>query len=146
MAREIGQDVDPDAIGTAVTALWKSIGQNVSGLARERYDALSKPVPFSPDAASAGKRALALRLLNYLIAANPAEGAGLALLQFERANNMSDRANALWALVTADRPERDQAFTAAEARSAMIRCCLISGSRSMPAFRARRDAKGWRPC
>ncbi len=60
--------------------------------------------------------ALALRLLNYLIAANPAEGAALALAQFERANNMSDRANALWALVTADRPERDQAFTAAEAR------------------------------
>ncbi|MCA3667891.1 MAG: DUF3458 domain-containing protein, partial [Methylobacterium sp.] len=116
MAREIGQDVDPDAIGTAVTALWKSIGQSVGSLARERYDALSKPVPFSPDAASAGKRALALRLLNYLIAANPAEGAGLALAQFERANNMSDRANALWALVTADRPERDQAFAAAEAR------------------------------
>ncbi|MCA3631418.1 MAG: aminopeptidase N [Methylobacterium sp.] len=116
MAREIGQDVDPDAIGTAVTALWRFIGQSVGSLARERYDALSKPVPFSPDAASAGKRALALRLLNYLIAANPAEGAGLALAQFERANNMSDRANALWALVTADRPERDQAFAAAEAR------------------------------
>jgi aminopeptidase N len=116
MAREIGQDIDPEAIGTAVMALWKAIGQGVAGLARPRYEALSKPVPFSPDAASAGRRALALRLLNYLIAANLAEGAGLALQQFERANNMTDRANALWALVTADRPERDQAFAAAEAR------------------------------
>ncbi|MGL5448728.1 MAG: aminopeptidase N, partial [Rhabdaerophilum sp.] len=118
MAREIGQDVDPDAIGGAVSSLWKSIGVQVSGIARETYDRLSKPTPFSPDAKSAGRRALSMRLMNYLISANPEEGAALAFRQFERANNMTDRANALWALTWAERPEREDALAAAEKRFA----------------------------
>ena len=116
MAREIGSDIDPEAIGTAVTALWKGIGSHVAADAGEVYRRISAPSPFRPDAASAGKRALGLRLLNYLVSGQPAEGAALAFAQFERADNMTDRANALWALVTSPEPQRDEALQLAETR------------------------------
>jgi aminopeptidase N len=118
MAREIARDVDPEAIGAAVGALWREIGRHVDVVSQEVYQRLSKPVPFSPDAKSAGQRALALRLLNYRISADPTEGAALAFRQFERADNMTDRANALWALTWSDRPERDEALSLAEKRFA----------------------------
>ncbi|CAN1510238.1 PepN Aminopeptidase N [Rhabdaerophilaceae bacterium] len=116
MAREIGTDVDPNAIGVAVSALWKAIGAHVSVDASITYSEISRPSAFRPDATSAGKRALALRLLNYLVAGAPKDGARLAFAQFERADNMTDRANALWALVMSDEPERDEALAMAEAR------------------------------
>jgi aminopeptidase N len=116
MAREIAADVDPEAIGRAVVALWHSTGLAVAPAARPVYEGLSNPVPFSPDAASAGRRALRLRLLNYLIAADATEGARLAFQQFLAADNMTDRANALWALTWAERPEREEALAEAEKR------------------------------
>jgi len=118
MAREIAQDIDPDAIGTAVSGLWKYLGGQLGSMARETYERLASPVPFSPDARSAGRRVLSLRLLNYQIAADPAEGAALAFRQFQRADNMTDRANALWALLMAERPEREEALALAEKRFA----------------------------
>jgi aminopeptidase N len=55
-------------------------------------------------------------LLNYRIAAHAEEGATLAFRQFQIADNMTDRANALWALLVAERPERDEALALAENR------------------------------
>lgn len=113
IAREIGRDIDPDAIGAACDHLKQQIGKMIGAAARGRYDAMTKPVRFSPDAASAGRRALRQRLLNRIMDADPQAGAALALQQFETADNMTDRATALWALTLSGQAQRDAALARA---------------------------------
>jgi aminopeptidase N len=115
IAREIGAEVDPGAIGVACDHLRRMIGQAVKDVALWHYQRLSTPVPFSPDAASAGRRALRAALLGYIIAADSGQGAELALNQFRTADNMTDKAAALWALNDCSRPEREDALSEAEA-------------------------------
>ena len=63
---------------------------------REVYDALAPSTGAdSPDAASAGKRALRNAALDLIAAGAPAEGAALASAQFRSANNMTDQIGAL---------------------------------------------------
>lgn len=93
IAREIGSNVDPDAILAARSALRKAIAQNAQTEYKKIYDAEADDRPFSPDAASAGKRSLRNVLLDYLVAA--ADAPELAAAQFETAGNMTDRAAAL---------------------------------------------------
>ncbi|MEI9417905.1 aminopeptidase N [Mesorhizobium sp. Cs1321R2N1] len=93
IARDIGKNIDPDAIHTARHALALAIGtangEAFSGL----YDSLADKSAFSPDAASAGRRALRNILLDYL-SLLPG-GAALAAGHFQCATNMTDRAAAL---------------------------------------------------
>jgi aminopeptidase N len=112
LAREIGVDIDPEAIGLAIDHLRAAIGRHVRPAAEAAYTALSVPSPFSPDGASAGRRALRAQVLRYLIAADATSGARLAFAQFEQADNMTDRVNALLALLPCETPEREQALTA----------------------------------
>jgi len=93
IAREIGSNIDPDAILAARAALRKSIGRQAQADFKKIYDAQADDRPFSPDAASAGKRSLRNVLLDYLVAA--AGEPELAASQFETADNMTDRAAAL---------------------------------------------------
>src|SRR5215211_7314648 len=58
MAREIGRDVDPDAIFTARSAVRAGIGEHLAGALFDHYRRLSEPSPYRPDAAGAGWRAL----------------------------------------------------------------------------------------
>jgi aminopeptidase N len=116
MAREIGSDVDPEAIGQAIDHVRASIGRSILGRAETVYAELSTPRAFNPDGESAGRRALRARLLSYIVAATPISGPSLALRQFETANNMTDKIGALNALLLSDRPERDQALAAFEAQ------------------------------
>ncbi len=58
LAREIAADIDPEAIGQALDHLRRALGQMVREPAARAYETLSQPVPFSPDGASAGRRAL----------------------------------------------------------------------------------------
>ena len=96
VAREIGNDVDPDAVRAARDALRREIGGKGRDAFRRIYEQHADSGPFSPDAASAGKRSLRNVLLDYLAAAEAAPE--LAALQFETANNMTDRAAALTVL------------------------------------------------
>ncbi|MCR4282018.1 MAG: aminopeptidase N, partial [Bauldia sp.] len=68
VAREIGRDVDPDAIASA----RDQIRARIAGRAGERLAAIvehfTRPAPFSPDAASAGRRALANAALDLMVA------------------------------------------------------------------------------
>ena len=105
MAREIGRDVDPGAIGQALDALRAAIGTTFAEPAHKVYAALSVPAPFSPDGPNAGRRALRGRLLGYLMAADPRAGASLALRQMRSANTMTDRISALGSLVQGNQPE-----------------------------------------
>lgn len=93
IAREIGKNIDPDAIFAAREALAKSIAQANSQLFTTLYEALRIEGRFSPDAASAGRRALRNTLLDYL--AMLPDGAALAAGHFKAATNMTDRAASL---------------------------------------------------
>ncbi|WP_083594177.1 aminopeptidase N [Aurantimonas sp. 22II-16-19i] len=92
IARQIGVDVDPDRVHEVVDAARLAIGTR--GLAMfERLHGLAADAHFSPDAASAGRRALANAALGYLSAARQEPAAALA--QYEAATNMTDRIGAL---------------------------------------------------
>jgi aminopeptidase N len=110
IAREIGQDVDPDSVFSAGRALRRSCGVALGDKLTQLYDRLSIPQPWSPDAASAGRRALRGAVLSYLIAGDRNIGASLAIRQFRAANNMTDRMAALGALCMSQVPEREAAL------------------------------------
>ena len=112
LAREIGGDIDPDAIGRAIDHLRKEVGQAVKDVAGKIYAVLSEPRPFSPDGASAGRRSLKAQILRYLIAADATSGAATAFTQYGSADNMTDRIAALSALLVCESPERQQALDA----------------------------------
>jgi len=93
IAREIGSNVNPDAVLAARSALRLAIGSAARDAFGRIYDAQADRRPFNPDTASAGKRSLRNILLDYLVAADGSPE--LASRQFEAADNMTDRAAAL---------------------------------------------------
>ncbi|MBV9219441.1 MAG: aminopeptidase N, partial [Methylobacteriaceae bacterium] len=95
LAREIGQDVDPDAIRKAREYLRASLGRTLSETLLRLYESLASDAPYTPDAASAGRRALRNAMLDLVAAGDPELGAELAARQFHGANNMTDRIAAL---------------------------------------------------
>src|SRR5262249_22984225 len=66
----------------------------------------------SPDAESAGRRALRNAALGYLMETDEPEVRALCLEQFENAGNMTDSFPALARLANCDRPERAPALDA----------------------------------
>jgi aminopeptidase N len=96
IARDIGKGIDPDAIFAAREALARTIATTNREAFTALYDSLADQGPFSPDAASAGRRALRNILLDYLSLLP--EGATLAAGHFSAATNMTDRAAALTVL------------------------------------------------
>jgi aminopeptidase N len=71
---------------------------------------LATPGPYSPDAASAGRRALRNVCLSFLTEIASAETREIAWRQFEQADNMTDSLAAMTALAQIDCPERTQAL------------------------------------
>jgi aminopeptidase N len=68
------------------------------------------PGPYSPDAKSAGKRALRNLALGYLMELEEPDVRALCAKQFDAADNMTDRMAALAALANSQAPERDPAL------------------------------------
>ena len=68
IAREIGRDVDPQAIATARNRMRAEIARRLGHRLAALVDRYTEPAPFSPDAAAAGKRALANTALDLLVA------------------------------------------------------------------------------
>jgi aminopeptidase N len=110
IAREIGRDVDPDAVFAARQALRRTVAVSVGPGLRETYDRLATSGPYAPDPASAGRRALKNVCLDLLTAPGERSALGLAMQQYERADNMTDRMAALAALSLHDVPERAAAL------------------------------------
>jgi aminopeptidase N len=110
IAREIGCDVDPDAVHQARWALRVAIGERLRPALTEAYHRLSTSAPYRPDAAGAGRRALKNLCLDLLAATGAAGAVALALSQYQSADNMTDRMAALETLAQQDRPERAQAL------------------------------------
>jgi aminopeptidase N len=110
IAREIGNDVDPDAIFGARRHLRAEIGHALEKELGAAYQAFSDSAPYSPDATSAGRRALKNVALDLLAASGSSDAIGRAWSQFERADNMTDRMAAMATLSLHDVPQRAAAL------------------------------------
>ena len=118
LAREIGRDVDPDAIFAARTALRAEIGTHLAGALAGRYAGLTDAAPYRPDAEGAGRRALRSTCLDLMVAARLPDAIAHAARQYQTAGNMTDRMAALAALSLCDVPERAAALDDFHARYA----------------------------
>ena len=97
IAREMGSNVDPDAILASRNHFVDAIAARYAGDFAKLFDALKLDGAFSPDAAAAGKRALRNVLLDYLCRHEKSQQR--AARQFANADNMTDRFAALAVLV-----------------------------------------------
>jgi len=110
LAREIGQDIDPLAIHEARRALRAMVGGKLGDRLAALYERMAVPGPYSPDAASAGRRALRNTALDLLAATGAADALARAQRQYDAADNMTDRMAALTTLSQHETPARDRAL------------------------------------
>ena len=110
LAREIGVNVDPDAIFSVRRDFVRRLGDALSADFSHAYGHLGNDGPYSPDAAAAGRRALRNSALMYLSAASAADSR--AEKQFGAARNMTDRLAALYALALHGGARREAALEA----------------------------------
>ncbi|TMG76603.1 MAG: aminopeptidase N [Betaproteobacteria bacterium] len=104
--------VDPDAIHGVRNGIRRRLAAALKEELLEAYRANAVPGPYSPDAASAGKRALRNAALGYLMELDESGIRALCVEQFESASNMTDALAALGALANCDCPERARALDA----------------------------------
>ena len=95
IGRAIGRDIDPNKVHEVRDALNRAVFGPLESQITAAYHALGSDLPYVPDAASSGRRALRNRLLGLLIASGEAEGPALAAQQYHDATNMTDRFAAL---------------------------------------------------
>jgi aminopeptidase N len=112
LAREIAQDVDPDAIYRAHENLRGALGRAHGAELAALYEAMADAGAFHPDAASAGRRALRNGALAMLVAGSAVEGGARAHRQFGEADNMTARFGALAALSMIPGAARERALDA----------------------------------
>ncbi len=110
IAREIGENVDPDAIHVARDALRAALGRQLAPILLQTYEALAPIGPYSPDAAAAGRRSLRTAALDLYAAGSPNEGGAVAARQFETAETMTDEIAALGILTHVPGEAREQAL------------------------------------
>jgi aminopeptidase N len=110
IAREIGRDVDPDAIFAARRHLRAATGERLGPTLASTYRRMFTEGPYRPDAVNAGRRALKNACLDLLAATQQSQAITLALSQYRSADNMTDRMAALETLALYDRRERAEAL------------------------------------
>ncbi|MGL5361260.1 MAG: DUF3458 domain-containing protein, partial [Bosea sp. (in: a-proteobacteria)] len=108
IAREIGHDVDPDAIQKA----WHTLGKTLGAALTDDLLALRAKLPaeqvYNPQAASAGRRALRNEALMLLSLGDPARGQAEALAQYAKADNLTDRLASLHAALLVPGEAREE--------------------------------------
>jgi aminopeptidase N len=111
LAREVGKDVDPDVLFAARVSLRGALGLALADLLETAYARFDDGgAPYSPDAASAGRRALRNTALDLIAAGAPQKGEAMATRQFDAATNMTDRLAALAVLALLGGEARETAF------------------------------------
>ncbi|HXQ83305.1 MAG TPA: aminopeptidase N [Xanthobacteraceae bacterium] len=110
IARQIGYDVDPDAVFTARRRLRAAIGARHGAVLADTHRRMITPGPYRPDAQSAGRRALKNMCLDLLAMTEASDAITRAKSQYDSADNMTDRMAALETLSLHDRPERAAAL------------------------------------
>jgi aminopeptidase N len=101
---------DPDAIHRARTVLIRAVASAHHAKIEALYKELDTGGAFTPDAKSAGRRALRNVLLRYLTAADDEAAATLADAHYRAATNMTDMIAGLAALTRMDSPKRQAAL------------------------------------
>jgi aminopeptidase N len=102
--------VDPDAIHEVRVRLASYLGALYRDELLAAYHAHRVAGPYSPDAASAGKRSLRNLCLGYLMETRTSQACDLVFEQFETADNMTDSLAALSLLADFDCGERTRAL------------------------------------
>ena len=110
IAREIGSDVDPDAVFTARRRLRGAIGVRHGATLADTYARMITSEPYRPDAQGAGRRSLKNACLDLLAMTEQDDAIARAFAQYGGADNMTDRMAALETLALHDRPERAAAL------------------------------------
>ena len=109
LAEQMGV-VDPEAILAARVHLRRALAESLQDKLLGIYNAAATPGPYSPDAKSAGRRALRNLALGYLMELEHPDIRKLCVAQFERADNMTDAMAALSTLAQFNCPERTAAL------------------------------------
>ena len=102
--------VDPDAIHSVRMSYARMVGEVLRDELLAAYRANLIDGPYSPDAASAGKRALRNLCLAYLMEAGVKDASELVFKQFNDAGNMTDASAALAVLADFDCTKRRTAL------------------------------------
>jgi len=113
---QIGANANPQAIHTARVFMRRSLAQKLKAELQKAYAANAVRGAYSPDPVSAGKRSLQGLVLALLMELGEAATVQSAVKQFGGAGNMTDRMNALGALMLAQGAERGEALGAFYAR------------------------------
>ncbi|MFV1850063.1 MAG: aminopeptidase N [Thalassospira sp.] len=109
---------NPEAIHQVRTELRKRIGLGLLDDFTNTYHQNASNAAFTPDATSAGQRALRAVALGYLVASGKGEFADLAAEQYRTADNMTDQMAALSVLNHLDHAGRSEALADFEERFA----------------------------
>jgi aminopeptidase N len=110
VARIIGRDVDPAAISKARRGLRREIGNALAPLLLDLYRYYAVDGAYTPDAASAGRRALRNAALGLLAARGRPEDITRTAEHFRTSSNATDETTALALLVDVRSPERQAAL------------------------------------
>ena len=103
---------DPINLHAARKAVRHSVAARHTAALQQLYDSLRVNAPYVPDAAGMGRRMLKRAALGYLAALETPATTALAKTQFDGADNMTERMDALSILNTLSVPEREQALNA----------------------------------
>jgi len=112
IAREMAANVDPDAIFRARDNLRGALGRAHAAKLTALHDAMADATPFSPDAASAGRRALRNGALAMFVTGAAIEGGARAHRQLAEADNMTARFGALASIAMIPGAPREHALEA----------------------------------
>jgi aminopeptidase N len=110
IAREIGRNVDPDAILAARRSVRKAIATLLGDELLAAHRRLASDAPYSPGAAAAGRRTLRNVALDLACASGEDVALSAALAQFDGADNMTDRLAALTTLCLSGAAAREEAL------------------------------------
>ncbi len=107
IARAIGTDVDPDSVHRARRDLIAAIAGHLAPQLEAIYRGNDSQLPYAPDFAQAGRRAMRNVALGLLLLGGLPQGRQLAREQYETARNMTDRLSALAGVVAAWTPDAE---------------------------------------
>ena len=111
ISREIKSDIDPDAIYLARKGLRQAIGLGIGDDLRRAHHRLGSAHAYSPDAKSAGQRALRNTVLDLIVVGDPDAGLPLSHQCYRQADNMTDRIGALAVLAQYPGETRETALS-----------------------------------
>jgi aminopeptidase N len=102
--------VDPDRLHASRTALRRALALNFKNEFLETYRTLKIAAHYSPDAVSAGRRALRNLALSTLMELETSDVVALCQEQFDRSDNMTEQFAALSALANSSAKQRGSAL------------------------------------